>query len=991
MLLNKLDPRYTIYLRGFDRRGCAAAITETSANGFKITGVFSDLADFVVPVIYDADDIYGHLYTSRYLPDFNLSGIVLDFDLVISNCQNPASFKFASVPWNAISFIRADGTNGTISLPISSTTGASKASKVFTISGTTVNARYQIIYASNYVFDYYVASGSITSADVAAALATQINSNTSASVPLTASAIGANLTITCLYDGEDGNTIELFSRSANGGVISPNGRAKLSGGNDPTTYHVRIDFTTLGIDNVRQVWFTLAPSLPIDTGSSNATLVPFLSKEFSWIVSNWTITDPNNIRSLSIASRNSVVIGNRNPNCTFTGSWNVEAGFYFEGFSKVSSTEGDTVTIKYYCSAAHDLYLGTSLYVDRGIFEVSIDGTASSDLSCHLNVATALNTRRALTYNLLAGEHTIVLTVQSGICYFDFLHAVIRGNPELPNQTYPQIGAAGDLDTDQTYKLPPSRWLFNYQYAGFAGDIDFYFGVFFAFKRKRYGGNFHSAILTISGTWNFGTDQADGDALFLNISGTSFGTSVYSFDNQDTLKQRLMNAVNSLFVGVRAEDNGTGQFKITSITPINGFSISHSISSGATGTFNLSGDIAAGNEGIWQIDDLQTSPINRAASDYLADFSNLCRLAGIGLSVAFSQELLAPPYFPEDSTNAWIQKYPDGSTVLTATAFGSWGTAYVEAISFVSGNTQIKSTGHGYISGNTVHWNGVSYLVSRIDGDYFTIPGTISGSIGDQIFIDLQTSQCTFNPNTVTPYYANIFTQAAQIISSSGLVPTLQFGEILHWFFNNPSGMAYYDANQVAAAESALGRSLHTFLTPNDDPNVNSGADASFLQSRLQIHIHTIRTNVLASVPGCLFELLWPNDVNWPTSFTNGIYPYHLGGTLNRYVNLPPSYYGPGNDIDIIKMEALAWGTSYRELNNAQQSIQFPFTVGTWPRNKVRYLVPCDNGGCPWQQELLLALSARINNINLWAIDHIVLFSWDVSNLLASTNSGEIY
>ena len=38
------------------------------------------------------------------------------------------------------------------------------------------------------------------------------------------------------------------------------------------------------------------------------------------------------------------------------------------------------------------------------------------------------------------------------------------------------------------------------------------------------------------------------------------------------------------------------------------------------------------------------------------------------------------------------------------------------------------------------------------------------------------------------------------------------------------SGMGYYDAETVAAAQTALGRPLHTFMTPNDDPTVNGSA-----------------------------------------------------------------------------------------------------------------------------------------------------------------------
>ena len=53
--ISKLEPHRTMYLRGFDRRGCAASLNNASASGFTVSGVFSDQADFAVLVLFDAD------------------------------------------------------------------------------------------------------------------------------------------------------------------------------------------------------------------------------------------------------------------------------------------------------------------------------------------------------------------------------------------------------------------------------------------------------------------------------------------------------------------------------------------------------------------------------------------------------------------------------------------------------------------------------------------------------------------------------------------------------------------------------------------------------------------------------------------------------------------------------------------------------------------------------------------------------------------------
>ena len=277
------------------------------------------------------------------------------------------------------------------------------------------------------------------------------------------------------------------------------------------------------------------------------------------------------------------------------------------------------------------------------------------------------------------------------------------------------------------------------------------------------------------------------------------------------------------------------------------------------------------------------------------------------------------------------------------------------------------------------------WVLTVVDANHYTLGAEIANSggytpgVGDAVFIDLQTSQCAFNPSTVTPYMTACYKQAAALLAAAGLVPWLQFGEILHWFFagGTPASMALYDANQTAAALTTLGRALAIFATPDDDPSVNGYADANFLVARLQAHIHAIRTAVLASTPTAKFELLWPYDVNYKTSYSSpmpGIMP--IGGRLCRYINLPGAWTAPGSDIDRLKIEALAWGTTYRNLDLAETAIQFYATDTTWQAGSVMYLLPWDNGGCPWPHELVAAMGAGLSGFVLWALDHAVNFSW---------------
>ena len=95
----KFQPDRTLSLRGFDSFAAAASIHDVSPNGFTVSGTFRDPADFAVAVLYDADNVYEHPLI-KYLPDFNLSGLVLNFDLLYSDGLQPIdSPKYNWIDW----------------------------------------------------------------------------------------------------------------------------------------------------------------------------------------------------------------------------------------------------------------------------------------------------------------------------------------------------------------------------------------------------------------------------------------------------------------------------------------------------------------------------------------------------------------------------------------------------------------------------------------------------------------------------------------------------------------------------------------------------------------------------------------------------------------------------------------------------------------------------------------------------------------------------
>jgi len=247
-------------------------------------------------------------------------------------------------------------------------------------------------------------------------------------------------------------------------------------------------------------------------------------------------------------------------------------------------------------------------------------------------------------------------------------------------------------------------------------------------------------------------------------------------------------------------------------------------------------------------------------------------------------------------------------------------------------------------------------------------------------FGGLNSTHCAFVPH-VADFQKTVYATMAGLMNTAGLTPWLQLGEFIWWFFagGSPASMAFYDDDTQAAALAALGRALHTFASPTDDPAVNSYADADFLRGRIKSHIDTIRTYVLAAQPTAKFELLWPYDVNYPTQNAYGI-----GGRLNRYVNLPAEYAAKsGSGLDRLKMEALSFGAQERNLNKALESIRFPFAEISWDNADSAYLVPIFNGGCPWVREYRAAMGEGVPTVNLWAFDHICLLSWQIPLPLA--------
>lgn len=710
--------------------------------------------------------------------------------------------------------------------------------------------------------------------------------NGPASLTLTASA-GSQTSARYVADcgGIDGNMIQLYLLNKTPTLTAAQTTVRLSGGSSAATWRCTLDFTALGIDMLRQCWLTFAPAL--------ADSAAFTTTEWQATFSNWSLTDPNNVCTLSVAGPNSVRVEEDSTACTFTGNWVFEEGFFSGGGAVSSKTTNDSVTVRYSCTQTHELYLGTSLYPGRCTkVGVRLDGDTETVLNCSLVNEPAVNTRRHLRGSVAPGTHTVTLRVlDSKPFYFDFIEAAVLSDIPAPPPARSQLSPALDYSTDHSWKLPPARILWIFNNLGFAGPVNQYIGIFWWNQRTNPTAVFPSLTVAFNGTW------AAGDTVQLNF-GTVLAKTVFPQDTTATIAAHFAAFINGTLIGAWASASGN-VLTVTLRSPAYSFTFSQSFTS-AAGTVTAPSAFSAGSVGAWIVDPTQSPALNRGARDWHSDLYAECRSRNREVVTSGSMELVHPP-------DSFVALYPDGQPVTTA---------------------------------------------NNLDGVY--------------------SLQCSPG-SLMRAYQCAMFDCITDLQNAAGLVPGIQFGEYLWWFFTNYSathtqgGMAFFDAETTAAAQTALGRPLHRFLGPNDDPSVNASADAIFLRNRLRDHVAAIGAHVRSRYPAAQLEMLFAADVNYPVPAGP------VGGALNHFINFPVEWGSHTTaGFHRLKVEALSFGAS-RNLDLARTAVQFPLTLD-WPLAAIRYLVPIFVHSCPWEKELAMAFAAHIPVINLWAFDQMCIF-----------------
>jgi hypothetical protein len=992
----KLQPARTIHLRGFDHFGSAAAMHSAHSSGFEVSGVFRDAADFAVLVLYDADNFFEHPRL-KYLPDFDFDGINLNFNVLYTGLMPLNSRKYPSIDWPYLDVTPETGENVKIRLSdhaVLASGSDSPASGEFTIQGDSLDAWDRVtIWYQNLAFDYIVpgkirtvhefyASGAGTqhsiviasrpyvyveqtgdnSAAVAAHLIAMVNGQEgggSADPEIAASGGEQGWQVVLERKLDTGATVTI---SGSGGVmeelhhvktatvvralrdqinatdyeaaatpyslaaeVSANGNLTIStveGGYDA-------NFITLYATSKNDRLKTSLPKVKLEGGLSRAMFrvtlnftelgIPRIRK--MWMTFAPRLADGEDFESTEWSAEFSQwsVTGpeeTRRLKVASTGSVRVSS------IDTACEWSGEWQEIDgfFMDNAARRAWQpGSSVKVRYacmhphelwlGTVLALTSGTIQVELDGHALpslIAVLEEPGEIVTRRRISG------TVAPGE------HAVTITNASgLLTFDFLEAAVPGNLPDP----LPPNAQLS--PALDYSTDHTYKLSparILWSFDQLGYTGPMNEYLGVF--WWNervkeggsfpesavsFDGVFAAGDAVWLKIGKQPLGKSVFPGETAAGIARHFMYVINSTLVGVWA--NAVG----------NSLRVRARSAAEAYSQYTVTGWVenAAGSTG----------------------------------------EVTGGGPMPAGTMGEW-KVDPTAENALNCAA-KAWHEDFFAQVA--SRNRRLTTA----ISMELV--NPPDEFAARYPG------GT--PVITDVGFAGLKSTHCAFRGDVRT-YQTKVLSEIAAMMAEAGLAPDLQCGEFTWWYFTNRSaanpsgGMGYYDSETAAAAQAALGRPLHVFTGPNDDPGVNAGADALFLRNRLRDHVSELMASVRAAVPGTRFEVLFPYDVNYPVP--KGM--HQIGGQLNRFVNLPDEWAYPGGGLDRLKIEMLNFGAWSRDLDLVKECLLLPAQLG-WPGEKVGLMTPIFKGGYPWSREVSSALEKGFHCINLWAFDHICLYA----------------
>ncbi len=918
MSIQKLTPNRDLQCYYFEP-SAIAALSSTSSTGFTVSGTWRQQFDWAV-IEWNRDNVYEHP-AFRYLPDGDLSGLVLTYQETRTNCIPLDSDLFATVAWNSLRlWSAADNTIYYVPLTSHATPIAGSyqnAHADFTLSGSGTPAagtHVGIAYLeTHYTFEF---NGTAEIADALTSIAYFINLRPNPYQPTVLQATVTGSTIRVFFtggmdtdstSGANGNLFGMYTYSETSAATWDSPAKSFANGTSPTQWSVSINFATLQgyltpnfsdtlisipTNSIRKMRWTYAAALQTGT---------FVRSEFEVVVSEWSVSGTN--ATYSVAGPGGRRIEDDSVEIVYSGSWTELRGNFSGGIIHYSTSAGDTVSWSYTAAESHTLYLGTRYLGLTGATGTSIsivvDGGSAATVNLSITQEDVLI--RWPVGEFAAGAHSITVTnagPTGDFFYFDFFEIAVPTEvlPTFP--TEPKFTLATDWDTLHSISLAPERTAWFIDSLGFTGRQNHYVGALWFYELVPTGFTFATGTVTFAGT----ITVADGDAsqtMEVTINSSPFTKTMHPADTPETLAIVFAQAINDGSTGIWASHSG-GVLTITSLL-IGSAGNSYTLSTVATNmpglTVTTSGSsLAGGVNGNWRTDLTASPRLNRAVRDWSLSFFTALAGYGIDAAASFSMEL-----------------------------------------------------GNGDPSSSV----GIAQ----------------EGPSGDPILLPTPSLQTNFSPTSLA-YWQEVYAEMAGIQAAAGLTPFLQFGEVQWWYFPNNgffstdpdyvafSGMPFYDAWAQAQFLTEYGRAMTTFTTNTVVPT-SYPDEVAFLQAVLGNFTASIMTYVRTTQPSCRFEVLYPTDVN-ATAF-------------NSAFNFPASAWTPAA-LTILKTECFGY-TLGRDLDLAEASINFGASLG-FAASQRSHLVGVGDSTTAWLKEAQIAKGKGLESVVLFALDQYCLIGY---------------
>ncbi|HWQ54853.1 MAG TPA: hypothetical protein VN442_14295 [Bryobacteraceae bacterium] len=676
----------------FERPSAIAALSETSGGGFTVSGCWRQQFDWAV-VEWTRDNIFEHP-AFRYLPDGDLSALVLTYEESRHNCVALDSTWYPTVDWPYLRiWAERNGTEALYKValkdhatPVEGDFQA--ASATFELQGPVTAGDYVELAWVGEHFTYQMYGGD-TPENAVLALANAINA---AGREMRANAEGNRITLSWSTDaGANGNRIGVYGNVAGAKTESwQPGWQNLGGGTSPTKWRIELGFaslrdqngTAVPTDAVRKMRWTWAAEL--QDGS-------FAGTEFDVVVSNWTVT--GNGRRYRVAGPGSRRIEDDSPRMAYTGEWGEARGNYSGGSIRHTARTGAAVTCTYEAGQNHRLYVGTRKAPACGAVSVQVDNYPA--------VAVNLRLDEDVLVRVPVGEfaggmpHTVTVTHtgnEGRSFYFDYLEVAVP-QEELPVfQLDERCTLATDWDTDHSIALAPERTAWMIRSLGFTGRANHYVGAMWWYGLYQPGQSYASATVTFSGAPEFSRNTelwlGSTATTHLNLVGDTAESIAKAFEleinaGSTALWARAEGAVLTLSArAMGAAGNGLAVAVVTNSSQFTA-EVSGPLSGGVDGACRA--ELEELPNAAWCTDVEARPVINRAARDWQR--SLFAALAGYGIPVAaaLSMELR---HGDPTTTAGLAQRYPGGLPVWlntpaiqtnfspASTAF--WKQAYAE-------------------------------------------------------------------------------------------------------------------------------------------------------------------------------------------------------------------------------------------------------------------------------------------------------------------------